>query len=155
MIGSTTGSVCVVCIYAAAGNGHKLVAGDIKGSLFVSDTASSTRVCGTTSSIDFSCSSSSLALRNHWKLYWLANSSITARGSNTETIIIITQVTAFSRILASGLLPYTKAAMYLMGPTSASTLRISAAIGARSSLSMAMAFCDLVMSELIWARSLA
>ena len=145
-------SVCVVCIYAAAGNGHKLVAGDIKGSDFGVSSSSTGRLSSLLSvGMLFSRDSldSSSALRNHWKLYWLASSSITANGSNTETIIIITQVTAFSRILASGLLPYTKAAMYLIGPTSASTLRISAAIGARSSLSVAIAFCDLAMSEFI------
>jgi hypothetical protein len=56
-------------------------------------------------------------------------------------MIIITQRTARSNKLASGLSPYISAAIYLIGPTSASILRFSAAIGARSSFSLAISFC--------------
>ena len=56
----------------------------------------------------------------------------TANGSNMITIKIITQRTARSNTLVSGLSPYSNAAIYFIGPTSASTLRSSLATGARS-----------------------
>ena len=80
--------------------------------------------------------------RYHAQVICAANNMTTASGSNTTTIKIMTQVTARSSILASGLSPYTNAAMYLIGPTSASTLRTSAAIGARASLSCEIDCCD-------------
>ena len=78
---------------------------------------------------------------------------ITANGSNTTTIRIIIHVTACSSIELSGAVPYKKAAMYLIGPTSASTFRTSAATGALSSLSCDILFCDSVISWLIRLRS--
>ena len=45
--------------------------------------------------------------------------------------------------------------MYFIGPTSASTLRTSAAMGARSSLSLAIVFCSAAISESSRVRSLA
>ena len=50
-------------------------------------------------------------------------------------------------IVSSALSPYTNSATYLIGPTSASTLRTSAAIGARSSLRVAIIFCSVWISD--------
>ena len=89
----------------------------------------------------------------HFRLSVAANSIMMANGSNTVTNIIITHRTAFSNRLVSGLSPYINAAMYLIGPTSASTLRTSAAMGARCSLSAVIFCCAVAMSARRRARS--
>ena len=68
-----------------------------------------------------------------------------AKGSNTHTINIINHCTARSRLLCS-VSPVKNAEIYFIGPTSASTFRTSAAIGARSSLSCAIFFCSVSLS---------
>ena len=70
-------------------------------------------------------SSSSSFLRNS-KVYCAANNSSTASGSNTKMITIMTHFTASSSIFLSAASPYTNSAIYLIGPTSASSLRYSA-----------------------------
>ena len=89
-------------------------------------------------------------------LLWLAASiSAIASGSNTNTSNIITHRTALSRMFWSGLSPYIIAAIYLIGPTSASTLRNWLATGARSSFSLPIVAFASSISFCILARSLA
>ena len=58
-------------------------------------------------------------------MYCAAISNSTASGSNTKIITIITQRTASSNILRSATSPYTNSAIYLIGPTSASSFLYS------------------------------
>ena len=87
-----------------------------------------------------SCTHPPLPCLAHSNCLLAARINVKASGSKTITISIITQRTARSRIFWSGLSPYIRAAIYLIGPTSASTFLASAANGARSACNCCIIF---------------
>ena len=80
------------------------------------------------------------------KLWLAATNNNTANGSNTKIIIRITHLTA-SEVSTSDVIPQstTSDAMYLTGPTSASSLIILASRGSLSMIRSSMLFCAFSM----------